>query len=45
MTSDVSKRINYHNKGASKYTRNGGPWILIYKEVFKTKKEAWLRER
>ncbi len=43
-TKDLKKRINLHNlsKGA-KFTR-GRKWKLIYKEKFKSKKEAISRE-
>ena len=43
-TNNLSKRIKLHNscKGA-KFTR-GRKWILIYKEKYKSKKEAISRE-
>ena len=43
-TNNLKKRINLHNssKGA-KFTR-GRKWVLIYKEKFKSKKEAISRE-
>ena len=43
-TNNLRKRITLHNnsKGA-KFTR-GRKWILIYKEKFKSKKEAISRE-
>ena len=43
-TKNLKKRIDLHNssKGA-KFTR-GRKWVLIYKEKFKTKKEAISRE-
>jgi len=43
-TNDLKKRINLHNIGkGAKFTR-GRKWILIYKEKFKSKKEAISRE-
>ena len=43
-TSDLKKRIKLHNIGkGAKFTR-GRKWKLIYKEKFKSKKEAILRE-
>ena len=43
-TNDLKKRINLHNSGkGAKFTR-GRKWILIYKEKFKSKKEAISRE-
>ena len=44
FTSNLQKRINLHNSGkGAKFTR-GRKWKLIYKEVYKSKKEAISRE-
>ena len=43
-TNNIKKRINLHNSGkGAKFTR-GRKWVLIYKEKFKSKKEAISRE-
>ena len=43
-TNNLQKRIGLHNSGnGAKFTR-GRKWILIYKEKFKSKKEAISRE-
>ena len=43
-TKDLKKRITLHNSGkGAKFTR-GRKWRLIYKENFKSKKEAIFRE-
>ena len=43
-TNNLSKRIELHNSGkGAKFTR-GRKWALIYKEIFKSKKEAISRE-
>ncbi len=43
-TKNLVKRIELHNSGkGAKFTR-GRKWILIYKEKFKSKKEAISRE-
>ena len=43
-TKDLKKRVAKHNKGkGAKFTR-GRKWKLIYREKFKSKKEAILRE-
>ena len=43
-TSDLRKRIKRHNSGkGAKFTR-GRKWTLIYKEKYKSKKEAISRE-
>lgn len=43
-TSDVDRRMTEHNKGHSKYTKNRGPFKLVYKEEYKTLSEARKRE-
>ena len=43
-TNNLSKRIKLHNSGkGAKFTR-GRKWTLIYKEKYKSKKEAISRE-
>jgi len=43
-TNNIKKRINLHNAGkGAKFTR-GRKWTLIYKEKYKSKKEAISRE-
>ena len=43
-TNNLKKRISLHNSGkGAKFTR-GRKWVLIYKEKFKSKKEAISRE-
>ena len=43
-TNKLNKRISLHNAGkGAKFTR-GRKWVLIYKEKFKSKKEAISRE-
>ena len=43
-TNDLKKRISLHNSGkGAKFTR-GRKWVLIYKEKYKSKKEAISRE-
>ncbi|MHA1753091.1 MAG: GIY-YIG nuclease family protein [Candidatus Helarchaeota archaeon] len=44
-TSNIKKRLEEHNSGRSYYTRRKIPWDLVYKEEFKTKKEAIMREK
>ena len=43
-TNNLKKRLDLHNSGkGAKFTR-GRKWKLIYKEVYRTKKEAISRE-
>ena len=43
-TSDINSRLEKHNLGGTKSTRNGRPWILVYKEEYNTKTDAIKRE-
>ena len=43
-TADVEKRLERHNAGATKSTKNGRPWEIVYYEQFETRKEAVNRE-
>ncbi|MBK8983579.1 MAG: GIY-YIG nuclease family protein [Ignavibacteria bacterium] len=44
-TSNLEKRINFHNSGLSKYTSGKIPWKLVYFEEFEKKSDAIKRER
>ena len=44
QTEDIEKRLEYHNKGLSKYTSTKTPWKIVYFEEFETRKEAIQRE-
>jgi putative endonuclease len=45
QTQDLTSRLEQHNNGSSPYTKNRGPWVLVYKEVFSSRSEAMIRER
>jgi len=42
---DLFNRIREHNFGRTRYTSLKRPWTLVYKEEYKTRKEAYTRER
>ena len=42
---DVGARINYHNAGRVKSTKNKVPWIVVYTESHKNVQEARNREK
>jgi putative endonuclease len=44
-TNDIVRRLGEHNRIKGKFTDTGIPWILVYSELFSTKKEAMERER
>ncbi len=39
-TSNLEKRLWEHNNGLSRYTRNKGPWRLVFERNFDSKSEA-----
>ena len=44
-TNDIDRRMEEHNRGQTKSTRQKGYWELIYREEFDTVLEAKQRER
>jgi putative endonuclease len=44
-TSDVDRRLAFHNAGLQKSTKNRIPFIVIRVEEFQSKKEALIREK
>ena len=44
VTLDLNRRLYQHNNDLSKWTKNRGPFKLIYKEGFENKTEALKRE-
>jgi len=44
-TVDLKKRLREHNKGLSLSTKHKRPWILIYVEWYRSRKDALDRER
>lgn len=44
QTSDLERRLIQHNSGESRYTKNRGPWVLLYSEEYTTRSEAMIRE-
>lgn len=43
-TSNLEKRLKYHNSGKNKSTRYRAPFILVYSEEYTDKNEAYKRE-
>jgi len=44
-TNDIRRRLFEHERGQSKYTRDAGPFKLIYKEEFSSLLQARQREK
>jgi len=44
LTNDIDRRFKEYNNGYNKTTRTYKPFILIYSEVFKTRKEVREKE-
>jgi putative endonuclease len=40
QTNNLSDRIKRHNTNQNKYTKNKGPWELIFHKEFNTRSEA-----
>jgi putative endonuclease len=45
QTNDPEKRLKDHNRGASPYTKNNGPWKRIYLIECQTKADALALEK
>ena len=43
-TEDIQKRLERHNTGKVKATKNKGPWVLMCYETYETKTKANSRE-
>jgi putative endonuclease len=43
-TDDLDRRLTEHNRGKTTFTRTGVPWVLVYREDFGSKAEAYKRE-
>jgi len=44
-TGNIAKRLNEHNFGNTRYTKNKRPWELIYQEEYMTRSGAVTREK
>jgi len=44
-TSDIDKRIEFHNSSRTRYTKRYQPWVLIYIEEYGSRGEAVRREK
>ena len=44
-TNNIDRRITEHNTGKSLYTKNKGPWKLMYTEQFDNLSNAMQREK
>ena len=43
-TDDINTRLENHNRGRVKSTKNGRPWQVIYIEKYPTRSDAYRRE-
>ena len=44
-TGNITERIQQHNNGVTKSTRNHGPYVLVHLETYETRGEAVKREK
>ena len=45
FSANLPDRILKHNRSNKGFTSTGKPWLLIYSEIFSTKREAMVREK
>ena len=45
QTQDINQRLEFHNSGRSKYTKNLGPWALFATKNYDTRSDAVKWER
>ncbi len=45
FTENIKARMLEHNEGKSRFTKNKGPWQLIFVQRFSSKREALIREK
>jgi len=45
LTNDLKRRVREHNSGKSTYTKQNGPWELIYYEAFLHKEDTMKEEK
>ena len=46
VTNDLKQRIKTHNSRGKKFTtRKNGKWILVYAEAYRSKDDAYVREK
>jgi len=45
QTQDIDLRLQFHNTGRSKYTKNLGPWSIFAYKAFNTRSEAMKEEK
>jgi predicted GIY-YIG superfamily endonuclease len=46
VTNNLKQRIKTHNSNSKKFTtRNKGKWVLVYAEAYRSKKDAYDREK
>ncbi|RLD58138.1 MAG: GIY-YIG nuclease family protein [Bacteroidetes bacterium] len=45
FTKNISERIRKHNSNHKGFTGKTNDWVIVYNEEFKTKSEAYSRER
>ena len=44
-TNNLVRRLSEHNRIKRKFTDAGIPWIVVYTEIFMSKKDAMSREK
>ncbi|MCE2499886.1 MAG: GIY-YIG nuclease family protein [Dehalococcoidia bacterium] len=45
QTENLDRRLHEHQSGLAGYTKGRGPWLLLHREEYPTRREAMQRER
>ena len=45
FTTDISKRLEYHNSGKSSFTFRSNDWKIVNHNKFESKREALIEEK
>lgn len=45
ITTDLARRLKQHNEGLTPSTRAKRPWMLVYCEGYRSRRDAILREK
>ena len=45
FSTDIEKRLDYHNSGKSTFTSMANDWELVFSNFFEIKKEALIEEK
>jgi len=45
FTENLERRLFEHQNSLGRYTKDKGPWVLVYSQKYETKREALIEEK